>query len=98
MSAAFEFISNNALVSALVATLIVAVIAAIWKRRRDSTDSETIYRFLLQSKSATDFTFRSTEAISSHTKIPEHRVAELCSLHPKVRRNEKEKKSWRVVE
>lgn len=56
-----------------------------------------IYQFLLTSKAGTAFTFRSTEAISSHTKISEERVADLCSNHPKIRRNEKEKQSWTLV-
>jgi hypothetical protein len=93
-----EFISNNALVSTLVAALLIAIAGSAWKWWHDRKDSEIIYNYLVSSKSATDWTFRSTEAISSHTKIPEHRVAQLCSKHPKIRRNEKEKQSWTLVE
>lgn len=89
-----EFISNNALVSALVAAVIVAAAGWVWKWRHDRRDSQAIYQFLLTSKAGTAFSFRSTEAISSHTKISEERVAALCSRHPKIRRNEKEKQSW----
>ena len=93
-----DFISNNALVSALVAAAIIASATGAWKWWHDRKDSEAIYKYLLSSKSATDWKFRSTEAISSHTKIPENRVAKLCSKHPKIRRNEKEKQSWTLVE
>jgi hypothetical protein len=89
MSHILNFISNNGLASALVAAVVIAVIGGIWKWWHDRKDSETIYNFLLNSKSATGFMFRSTEAISSRTKISEKRVAELCSRHPKIRTNEK---------
>ena len=92
-----DFISNDALVSALIAAAVIAAAGGIWKWWHDRRDSQTIYDFLLTSKAGTDFTFRSTEAISSHTKLSEKRVAELCSKHPKIRRNEKEKQSWTLV-
>lgn len=94
MSAMLEFISNNALTSTLIAAAVVGIAGAGWNWWHDSSDSQAIYDFLLSSKTETNFTFRSTEAISSHTKIHEKRVAYLCSRHPKIRRNEKEKKSW----
>lgn len=97
MSAMLEFISNNPLVSTLIAAAVVGIVGGGWKRWHDRNDSQTIYNFLLSSKTGTDFIFRSTEAISSHTKIPEKRVADLCTRHPKIRRNEKEKQSWTLV-
>lgn len=97
MATVLEFINNNGLVSTLIAALVIAAAGGAWKWWHDRKDSQTIYNFLLNSKSCTDFTFRSTEAISSHTKIPEKRVAELCSKHPKIRRNENEKQSWTLV-
>ncbi|MFQ5741472.1 MAG: hypothetical protein ACE5JX_20945 [Acidobacteriota bacterium] len=97
MTAILDFISNNAFASTLISAAILAGIGGAWKRWHDRKDSETIYNFLLGSKSTTDYTFRSTEAISSHTKIPEERVAKLCGKHPKIRRSEKEKQSWTLV-
>lgn len=98
MGAILESISNNGLVSALAATALIAIVTGAWKRWRNHKDSKAIYNYLLSSKSTTDWNFRSTEAISSHTKIPEDRVAQLCSKHPKIRRNEKEKQSWMLIE
>lgn len=97
MTEVFIYISNNSLVSALVAALILAVFAGAWKWFRDWRDSRKVYNFLLKSKNETKFTFRATEAISSDTKIPESRVADLCSKHPKIKRNEKEKQSWQII-
>lgn len=98
MTKALLFISNNSLASALVAAAILAIVGGIWKWIRDRRDSKKIHDFLLKSKVETDLTFRSTETISSYTKISESRVADLCSKHPKIKRNEKEKQSWRTVD
>lgn len=98
MSGLLNFIMDNNLGSALAATAIVAVLAWLWKCHKDWNDSKKIYNFLLTSKAITDFTFRSTEAISSHTQISENRVAELCNKHAKIKRNEKVKQSWQLIE
>jgi|GEM_PF-1315156 len=98
MTGVLQFISNNSLASALAAAAILAIVGATWKWLRDRRDSKKIFDFMMKSKTETDFTFRGTGAISSHTKISESRVADLCSKHPKIKRNEKEKQSWRVVD
>ena len=97
MSAILDTISNNQLVSGLVVAGVIADVGAGWKWNHDRRDSKRIYDFMLKSNSETDFTFRSTEAISSATKIPEKRVSGVCSKHPKVKRNEKEKQSWKLI-
>ena len=97
MSTIWNFINNN-LIATLISAAILAVIGGIWKWRRDSRDSVAIYNFLLDSKSRTDFNFRSTPAIASHTRLPAKRVAALCARHPKIRRNEKEKESWILLD
>jgi hypothetical protein len=98
MTEAIQFISSNSLVSTLIAAAILAGISGIIKWRRDCRDSKTIYDFLLSSITETNYTFRSTEAISSRVKISENRVADLCSKHPKIKRNAKEKQSWRIIQ
>jgi hypothetical protein len=98
MSKILDFVTENSLGSALAATAIGTVIVWLWKCYKNWSDSKKIYNFLLSSKAGTEFTFRSTEAISSHTQIAESRVAELCSKHEKIRRNEKTKQSWQLIE
>jgi hypothetical protein len=98
MSTVFKFISNNTLIAAPITAAILAAVGGIWKWWRDRRDSDTIYKFMLDSKSRTDFDFRSTSAIASHTKLPPERVAALCARHPKIRRNEKEKESWTLLD
>ncbi len=97
MNTIFETISNNQLISGLAVAGIIVIIGACWRWNHDRRDSKKIYDFMLESKSGTGFTFRSTEAISSATKISEKRVAELCSKHPNIKRNEKEKRSWKLI-
>lgn len=93
----WNFVSENPLISAIIAGLVVSLIIGFVKHCRDSKDSKTIYDFLRQSAADGRYTFRSTEAISSATKIPELRVAELCSRHPNIKRNKLEKQSWQLV-
>ena len=93
----WKLISENALVSTLVGAVIVGGVTWIGSAWRDRRDSRIIYDFLSTSSSASDWSFRTSHAISSQTKIPEERVAALCSKHPKIRRNEKARQSWTLV-
>ena len=97
MTDMMDLISNNGFASALAVTVIIAIIGAAKKWIVDRRDSKKIYDFLLDSQSKNDFMCRSPEAISSHTNISEGRVENLCSKHPKINRNQKEKQSWRVI-
>ena len=97
MNAIFDTISNNQLISGIAVAVILALVGAGLKWNRDRRDSQKIYDFMLKSQSRTDFTFRSTEAISSATKIPEKRVENLCIKHPNIKRNEKQRQSWKLV-
>jgi hypothetical protein len=96
MSEIWKFISQNALVSTIAGAAVLGIVGWLWKIYRDRRDSRTIYDFLLMSASKTDWGFRTTHAISSATKISEERVAELCSKHSRIRRNEQELQSWRL--
>lgn len=99
MDKLLDFVTNNNLSSALsTIAIMLALIFWIVKKCKNWSDSKKIYEFLLNSATTTDFTFRSTQVISSDTKIAESRVEELCIKHPKIKRNEKEKQSWRLIE
>jgi len=78
--------------------LILNFIKLCWKKWCDHRDSKKIYKFLLASKLNTDFTFRTTHAIASKCNLTEDRVEALCASHKKIRRNEKEKQSWTLVD
>jgi hypothetical protein len=91
-----KIVTDNPLASAIVAGLILAIIFWLIKEIKDKKDSQAIYQFLLDSQKKTEYTFRSTAAISSATRIPESRVAELCSRNKKIKRNELEKQSWKI--
>lgn len=98
MNRIVDFISNNALTATLVGAAILGAVGWVAKVHRDRRDSATIYKFLANSKLGTDWAFRSTEAIASHTNLSESRVESLCAVHPKIRRNEKKFQSWTLVE
>jgi len=97
MNTFLDFISNNALFATLLAAAIIAAIGFVLRSQRDRKDREAIYKFMLASKSESNFAFRNTQAIASHTKLTENRVAALCASHPKIRRNENEKQSWTLI-
>jgi hypothetical protein len=97
MSAFADLIGSKEFLAALAVLAVGGVFTAAIKWYRDNRDGKKIYTFLLQSKTGTEWTFRSTQAISSHTKISESRVEAICSKHPKIKRNEKEKQSWKLT-
>ncbi len=63
---------------------------------KDRRDTDKIYKFLLRSSKERGWAFRTTRAISSATNIPTERVSGLCGRDKRIRRNEKEKESWRI--
>lgn len=93
-----NLISENALLSSLVAAAVLAVAAKFGMLIRDARAREKIYRFLLESSRTTAHRFRTTEAISSATKMPEARVEDLCNQHPRIRRNSAQRQSWTLVD
>lgn len=99
MDKLLDFVTNNNLSSALsTIAIILALIFWVVSKYKNLSDRKKIYEFLLNSATKTDYTFRSTQVISSNTKIAESRVEELCIKHPKIKRNENEKQSWRIIE
>lgn len=73
---------------------LAVLIGWLYTLYRNHRDSEAILCFLKQPATDTAYSFRSTEAIASKTNLTESRVESLCSKHPKIRRNTKEKQSW----
>ena len=88
---------SDQIITGIVSTLVVAILLGIWKVFRDKKDTGKIVFFLRNSKATTDNTFRSNHAISSGTNISEERVRNLCSKCEKIKRNELEKESWRLI-
>lgn len=98
MATFLEFVSNNSLISTLISAALVGAVGLTGKTLRDRRDSNLIYNFLVSSSDTTEFCFRSTHSIASHTNLSEERVAKLCAGHSRIRRNQKEKQSWRLAE
>ncbi|MHB8149207.1 MAG: hypothetical protein ACYDIB_03505 [Desulfobulbia bacterium] len=98
MNSLLAFVSNNGLLSTLIGAAIIWAIGWLARCRQNKKDSEAILILLKKSADETQYTFRSTEAIASETKLTEARVEELCAKHPKIQRNAKEKQSWKLAE
>lgn len=94
----FDFISDNAIISTIVATAIIGGLRWLINYRSDRRDSKLIYDFLVNTRPSSSYDFRSTTAIASNTRLPEFRVSKLCASHPKIRRNEKQLESWTLVD
>ena len=88
---------NNGIAQAVIATLIGAFILWLISFARFKADENKIYKFLTDSAASTELTFRSEHRISSETNLSEERVHKICSKSKKITRNQKEKKSWRLV-
>jgi hypothetical protein len=74
-----KLITDNPLVSAILGGCIVALIIWAISTLKDARETKRIYEFLRQSTQNGEYTFRSTQAISAATYIPESRVGSLCS-------------------
>ncbi len=88
---------SDQIIIGIVSGVIVVVLLGIWKVIHDQKDTDKIITFLNNSEATTDNTFRSNHAISSDTNLSEDRVRKLCSKSRKIKRNTKEKESWRLV-
>ncbi len=93
-----ELLSDNGLIQGLCVVGLASLAAYLFRSWRDWRDSRIIFDMLSASATESDWNYRTSHAISSNTKIPVSRVAELCNRHQKIRRNEKERESWTIVE
>lgn len=91
-------VTGNPLVSTLVAAALVAAVGGARRWSRDRREAARIQAFLEESARTTKHEFRSTEAISAHTRIPRARVERLCLAHPRIRRNAGARETWRLAD
>jgi hypothetical protein len=92
-------VGNIKELAAGVAIVVVIAGTLVWlfKWFQNKSDREKIRKFLRRSVKEKGWAFRTTHAISSGTKIPEPRVSKLCRRDKRIKRNEKEKESWRLI-
>ena len=90
-----NFLNNN-IAQGVIITLVAAFVLWVIGRVRFKFDENKILKFLRNSKNETEFTFRGEPAISSETNLSEDRVHKVCSKSNNIKRNQKEKKSWRL--
>jgi hypothetical protein len=92
-----HLITERVLVAAIVGSCAVVFILRAIKSVKDRRDSNRIYEFLRRCAKDGQYMFRSSEAISTVTRLPESRIADLCSKHGHIERKEGQRHMWRVV-
>jgi hypothetical protein len=98
ITSVLDFILNNKLASSLVSALLIGVVTWGYKSYSDTKARKRIYAFLLSSSKDSKWQFRSTHAIASNTKLTEARVETLCTQDSRIRRSEKEKQAWQLID
>lgn len=76
--------------------MIYNILCDLYKVWKNWNDKREIYNWLKKNTGGnTGYTFRSAQAIASATNLTESRVAELCSIHKKIRQSVGERSdSW----
>lgn len=100
ISGFLDFLAQNTKeIAAGVAIALASAGIVLWFIRwlKDRRDTDKVYKFLVRSSKERGWSFRTTHAISVGTKLPESRVSELCRRDKRIRRNDKQKESWRLV-
>lgn len=78
-----------------VAGLVLWLVARFNEYEIEWREGRRIYRWLDRATVSDGATkWRSTRAIASFTNLPEDRVRDLCSRHPKIVMSTKEKEVW----
>ena len=82
---------------AIIAGIVVAALVILSKSIIDYLATNKIIEFLQCSGENKNYRYRSSQAISSETNIPEDRVHKLCSRCKKIKRSSRQKESWRLA-
>lgn len=90
-----EFFENG-IVQGILATIIGAIILGVFGWLKFKRDEKIVTKFLEDSKVETGHAFKSTHAISSAINLSHERIKKVCNKSPKIKRNEKEKESWKL--
>jgi hypothetical protein len=93
-----RYITENPLVSTILATVFISAASLLLKRVQRSFHTKKIISFLSESAEQGKYQFRSTEAIASAVGLTESRVEEICSSNKSIRRNSAQRQSWTLTE
>lgn len=87
---------NNGIVQGVLATIIGVIILGVFGWLKFKRDEKIVTEFLKKAEVETGHAFRSTHAISSAIDLSHERIKKVCSKSPKIKRDEKEKESWKL--
>jgi hypothetical protein len=87
---------KNGIVQGVLAAIIVALILGVFGWIKFKRDEKIVTEFLKNTGVETSHTFRTTHAISSATDLSKERIRNVCSKSSMIKRNQKEKESWKL--
>ena len=87
---------KNGIVQGVLATLVGVLILGLFGLLKFKRDEKIVTEFLKNSGVDNSHTFKTTNAISSDTNLSKERIRNVCSKSSKIRRNQKEKGSWKL--
>ena len=73
------------IIAAICSTMAVFLLTKYVNWKKEKSDKNKVYNWLLENTSHSDWVMRSAKTISSHVNLTEERVKEVCSKHDKIR-------------
>jgi len=80
----------------VVIAVVIGVHVWLYRWMKFKVDEGVVLKFLRDSNKGKIQEFCSSDEISAHTDIAITRISVVCSKSKKIRRNAKEKESWRL--
>ncbi|MDX2505260.1 MAG: hypothetical protein QNL62_12410 [Gammaproteobacteria bacterium] len=87
---------NNDIVQWVLGTLIGGLILGIFGWLKFRRDEQIVTEFLKKSGIENNRRYTTTHEISSVTNLSKKRIRKVCSKSSRIKRNKKEKESWRI--
>lgn len=85
------------ILSGVIAAVLFALVIWLLRTARWRQAEAAIVAFLAKSEGGGKYQFRNTHAIASGLNMEEQVVRAVCGKSRKIKRNQKEKESWRLA-
>lgn len=94
----WKLLSENSFLGALVSGIAIIVIVAIFKFFLNKYKASQVFDVLKSGLDDKNRTFLPTSYLAAKTNYTQAKVEQLCSSHSKIKRNEKELESWKIID
>ncbi len=92
-----NLLKENSFVGALVSGILLIFIGFLFSYALKQYRSNRLYKILKKELKDRNSDFLSSHLLSSVTGYTQNQIEVLCSYHNKIKRNESEKESWRLM-